>query len=96
MRVHGTKGEIAFDESKASGKTFTDNNVEEIAIAPDTGGHGGGDARAIRSWLEAIRRNDPSYVMTGAQESLRTHTIMFAAEKSRREKRLVEVAELNG
>lgn len=95
IRVHGTAGEILFEESEIAVKTFADNNVETVAIGRETGGHGGGDERAIRSWLRAIHRNDPSLVLTDASESLRTHAIVFAAEKSRREKRIVELKEMS-
>ena len=54
----------------------------------------GGDTRVFRNWLEAMRRGDPSWILTSAQESLRTHAIVFAAERARREKRLVTLAEM--
>ena len=43
-------------------------------------GFGGGDTRVVKNWLHAIKRNDPGLILTSAQESLRTHTIVFAAE----------------
>lgn len=95
VRVHGTEGEIDFDEHRVTVKTFADNNLETIEIAPEVGGHGGGDTRALRSWLTAIRQEDASQILTSAQESLRTHRIVFAAEMSRRERRTVEMAELD-
>lgn len=94
IRVHGTAGEIEFTEHKLIVHTFADHNTEEISVAPETGGHGGGDTRALRAWLEAIHYRDPRRVLTDAQESLRTHTIVFAAEKARREQRVVALTEL--
>jgi len=93
LRVHGAEGELAFDEKKIVLRRFGEKTAETIAIPRETGGHGGGDNRAIRSWLEAIHQGDPSRVLTSAQESLRTHRIVFAAEQSRREKRAVEIEE---
>jgi predicted dehydrogenase len=95
LRVHGTKGDLAFDEDTVTVRTFADNNIEKIVIGREGGGHGGGDSRIVRCWLEALKRDDPTLILTDAQESLRTHTIVFAAEKARREKRTVQVAELN-
>jgi hypothetical protein len=46
------------------------------------------------SLVQAIREHDPSVVLTGTEESLRTHAVAFAAEISRRERRTVELAEL--
>ncbi|MHB9133915.1 MAG: Gfo/Idh/MocA family protein [Armatimonadota bacterium] len=93
LRVNGTAGELAYDESTITLKTYADMNTEEITLAPEIGGHGGGDYRVVNSWLRAINTGDESLILTNAQESLRTHTIVFAAEQARREKRMVELAE---
>ncbi|HEY3418688.1 MAG TPA: Gfo/Idh/MocA family oxidoreductase [Armatimonadota bacterium] len=93
IRVHGTQGEIEFSEGSITLRTFGDENVEVITPGQEIGGHGGGDTRVVRNWLEAIRTGDNSLVLTDLQESLRTHTIVFAAEQARREKRLVSLAE---
>jgi len=95
--VHGTEGVLEFkqyDEVNIVLKTFRDRNVTRIAIAPEIGGHGGGDNRVVYEWLQALRSRDASLILANAQESLRTHTIVFAAEKARREKRVVELAEM--
>ncbi len=90
-RIHGTGGEIYFDEKSITIRTFGDDNTERIEITPETGGHGGGDRRVLHSWLQACQKNDPTAVLTTAQESLLTHTYTFAAEQARREKRVVEI-----
>jgi len=94
LRVHGTDGELAFDESSITVRTFADNDVQHISIGRETGGHGGGDLRVVRNWLLALHSRDARSILTDAQESLRTHTIVFAAEKSRREGRMVEISEM--
>jgi predicted dehydrogenase len=94
LRLHGTEGELFYDEETITVKTFADNNVDTIRLGAEPGGHGGGDTRVVRNWIEAMRRNDPTLIMTGAQESLRTHTIVFAAEKARREQRTVTLTEM--
>lgn len=95
VRLHGAEGELTFDETKIVIHRFGEKSAETIAIPRETGGHGGGDLRAMRSWLDAIQQGQPSLVLTNAQESLRTHRIVFAAERSRREKRAVEMTELD-
>ncbi|MCL5270391.1 MAG: Gfo/Idh/MocA family oxidoreductase [bacterium] len=96
IRVHGTEGDITFEEDHSSLtlRPFGEHNAEVIRFGPEPGGHGGGDARVVHSWLEAMRRSDPGLVLTNVQESLKTHTIVFAAERSRRERRMVEMAEM--
>jgi len=94
LRAHGTEGELTFQESIITINTFKDNNRTVINVMPESGGHGGGDTRVAREWLLALHSRDDSHIVANAQESLRTHTIVFAAEKSRREKRLIEIASL--
>ena len=63
-------------------------------VGAEVGGHGGGDKRVVSAWLDAIRLGDPSLVTTDVHESLRTHSIVFAAEQSRRERRMIDMAEI--
>lgn len=95
LRVHGTEGELAFDEKTIALRRFNDSrDVEEIPIPKETGSHSGGDARVVKEWLEALHSRDESRIVANAQESLKTHTIVFAAEKSRLEGRTVSLAEM--
>ena len=96
IRVHGTEGEIEFQESGMQVRTFADGRDEDVAFEAEEGGHGGGDARVVRSFLEAVSRGDPALVRTSVTESLRTHTIVFAAERSRRLGRAVLLSEMEG
>jgi predicted dehydrogenase len=96
IRVHGTGGEIDFTEAAMQVRTFADRRDEDVAFAVGEGGHGGGDARVVRSFLAAVQGSDPSLVSTDVQESLRTHAIVFAAERSRRLGRAVELSEMQG
>ncbi|MFZ4777125.1 MAG: Gfo/Idh/MocA family protein [Terrimicrobiaceae bacterium] len=93
LRAHGTLGDLRFDERAIAIKTFADNNVNRIDLGEETGGHGGGDAHVIREWLIALHSRDDRHLLANAQESLKTHSIVFAAEKSRREGRMVDVAQ---
>ena len=94
VRVHCTEGEVSFDEHTITVRSFRTNDIETIAIGPEIGGHGGGDNRVVRDWLDSIQQQAPEKIRTSAQESLRTHTIVFAAERSRREGRMVSLAEM--
>ncbi len=94
LRVHGTEGALCFQEDTITLNTFRDQNVTTIKVASEEGGHGGGDERVVREWLHALHTREAAGILTDAQESLRTHTIVFAAEKSRLEKRTIEIASM--
>ncbi len=94
LRVHGTEADVVFEEGKIILRTFAADKDEEIDIPEEEGGHGGGDYRVVKNWLEAMVEDGPAQILTDVQESLRTHTIVFAAEKSRLEHRTVELSEV--
>ena len=94
LRAHGTTGELHFDEKCITIKTFADRNIQRIAVWDEPGSHGGGDARVVQDWLLALHSRDESDNTANAQASLASHTVVFAAEKSRREKRMVEISEM--
>ena len=94
IKVHGTLGEAEFTEERMVVKTFADKTKKEILFEQEDGGHGGGDTRVMVSFLAAIREGSPSLVLTDVHESLRTHAIVFAAEKSRLQKRMIEMEEM--
>jgi predicted dehydrogenase len=94
IRVNGTDGEAWFTEERMTMRTFADGKSEEVVFEQESGGHGGGDERAMVSFLAAVRKNDPSLVRTDVEESLRTHSIVFAAERSRRQGRVVDMEEM--
>ena len=94
IRAHGTLGDLHFDERAITIKTYADNNINRIELGSELGGHGGGDERVLREWLLALESRDDQGLVANAQESLKTHAIVFAAEKSRREGRTVDIASL--
>jgi predicted dehydrogenase len=89
LRVHGTRGELHFDERSILIKMFAGQSERRIKLAAEHGGHGGGDPRVVTEWLAALRSRDDSRIVANAQESLKTHAIVFAAERSRVERRTV-------
>ena len=96
IRLHGTEGTIesAFNANTVELYRAADRTRHRITLSPQTGEHAGGDAAVISSLVRAIRCDDPNMVLTSTAQSLETHAIVFAAETARREKRLVEIAEL--
>ena len=93
VRVHGTRGLLEWKDDQVRLQTFATGDVQTIQCKPERGSHGGADVRIMREWLTALHTRDDSQVVANAQESLKTHTIVFAAEKARREGRLVKIDE---
>ena len=68
-------------------KTFViDTSIADAGLGA---GHGGGDFWMIKQFLAAVDNNDPSLVFSGPDDSLESHRIVFAAERARRERRVV-------
>lgn len=53
--------------------------------------HGGADYYLIDSFISAVASNDPSLIMSGPDDTLRSHLLVFQAEKSRRESCVVHI-----
>lgn len=96
IRVHGTEGDVEFGEENLTVRTFADGNVEHVRIGKERGGHGGGDQRVMTGFLRAVREGRQDLVTTDVHESLRTHTIVFAAEASRRTGKTMEIEGFGG
>lgn len=87
-RIFGTLGELYGDGSRLEHFDFLTDRIEEIdTSAPDgsiLGGHGGGDYGLMHSFVEAVATGDQGKVLSGPDESLETHRMVFAAERARR------------
>ncbi|WP_285826314.1 Gfo/Idh/MocA family oxidoreductase, partial [Parabacteroides goldsteinii] len=96
-RIMGTRGDIVGDMEEfthtdfATGVSKTYNANAEDALNYEGVGHGGGDAGMIRDWIQAIRRQDASLMSTPLDESLESHLIAFAAERSRKEGKVISL-----
>ena len=94
-RLFGTRGQIEGDGRHIDIFDFlTDTHKVIDTHATDgtiVGGHGGGDAGLMDSFIAAVADNDPSKILSGPAETLETHLITFAAERSRKESRIVDV-----
>ena len=54
----------------------------------------GGDYFLIEAFVDAVAAQDPTKILSGPQESLTSHAMVFAAEKARRIGQVVQMAEL--
>jgi predicted dehydrogenase len=101
IRIFGTHGEIhATCHPTGDSIRFTDfrkNNEVSVftGFAPPEGtklkGHGGADYFLMRSFVQAVNKNDPALILSGPQETLESHLLVFAAETARKEKRVVSL-----
>jgi hypothetical protein len=92
-RIFGTRGEIYGDGEKIELFDFmTDTtrviDTEATSASADgggqvLGGHGGGDYGLMDSFVSAVRAQDASLVLSGPDESLESHRMVFAAERAR-------------
>ena len=87
--IFGSEGEIRCDGSRIRLFSYLDESVTEVPIDPDQGTltthHNGGDKYCLEAFVDAIATGDESLILTGAEESLHSYNMVFAAEISRKE-----------
>lgn len=96
-RLFGTRGEIFGNGQTIEVHDFLTDRTETLRtdVASDGSivtGHGGGDARLMESFVAAVATGDASRIRSGPEESLETHLMVFAAEQSRHQGTVVDVA----
>ena len=60
-------------------------------VATKLHGHMNGDYHLVDHFVTAVLENDARHILTGAEETLRSHSTIFAAEESRRTGRTVRL-----
>ncbi len=97
IHIVGTKGEIkgTFEDSKyilrkiapETGDGYIDTEIDLKVTGDMTGergGHGGGDEILVIEFIEALTGSETSFRATTLADSIISHKIVFAAEKSRK------------
>lgn len=94
-RLQGTKGELLFDEATDSItiRRFAGVEPETILVQRPNSYHPE-DRDIVGSWLSAICNTSTGIIAVNAQEALSTHAIVFAAELSRKERRVVNLSDI--
>lgn len=87
IRAHMEKNQIEVIEFGASKKVTIDLN-----IGVDIHGHGGGDERLMSDFISLIREDNING-LTSAKNSVQSHLMAFAAEKSRVEGTVINMQE---
>lgn len=87
MKLMGTHGQILcdMDKNQIEVRDFGTGKSENVCIEADSRGHGGGDKGIMRDFVELIRNEDGKKGLTSASESVQSHLMALAAEKSRLE-----------
>ncbi|XP_075461159.1 uncharacterized protein LOC142497361 isoform X2 [Ascaphus truei] len=89
--IYGTRGELycrgngpveVFDF--VTNKTTPYPYMKYSCMPMNLMGHAGADFYLMDSFISALSNNDPSLIQTGPDETLRSHLLVFEAEKSRR------------
>lgn len=88
-RIFGTRGELYGDGVNIEHFDFLTDTTRvistEITDGTQLGGHGGGDYGLMDRFVAAVCEQDASLILSGPDESLETHRMVFAAERSRRQ-----------
>ncbi len=100
-RIFGTRGEIYGDGQNIEIFDFLTDQTQVIdteatsatadGAASPLGGHGGGDYGLMDHFVAAVCEKDPDRILSGPDESLETHRMVFAAERARRQNSVVNL-----
>ncbi|XP_072012280.1 putative oxidoreductase YteT isoform X2 [Engystomops pustulosus] len=96
--IFGTKGELRC-KGKGPIKVIDFVTDKETLYPAETApflplhlsSHGGADYYLIDSFISAVANNDPSLIISGPDDTLQSHLLVFEAEKSRRENCVVNI-----
>ena len=96
-RIMGTKGYLegnaktftVWDFKTRTSKTWR-KDVADFDEYKESG-HGGGDFGLVRDFVEAVAAQDPTKLSSSIRDSIESHIMGFAAEKSRKSNKKVDV-----
>jgi len=99
-RIYGTAGEITYEMDTISVHTFGSGTTVTYNAEDRGGGHGGGDDAMAQNFCRAVQavlsgemgaeEAQSQWVGCGIEEIVRSHVAVFAAEKARRERVVVD------
>ena len=96
-RVMGSMGDLTGDMEQfthtdfRTGKTTNWDSKSLDEGAYKNHGHGGGDYRLMQDWVQAVAQKNPSLLTSTIEASIESHLMGFAAEKSRKNKKIVDI-----
>uniref|UniRef100_A0A3Q0SZI4 Zgc:154075 n=1 Tax=Amphilophus citrinellus TaxID=61819 RepID=A0A3Q0SZI4_AMPCI len=93
--IYGSKGELYYNGREIRVFDFLTQRATKHTADTNTpgqffmSGHGGADYHLIHAFISAVANNDPSLIRSGPEETLLSHLLVFEAERSRLESRVV-------
>ncbi|XP_078616678.1 putative oxidoreductase YteT isoform X1 [Branchiostoma floridae x Branchiostoma japonicum] len=97
-RIAGTKGEL---RCSGAGPVYLydflkqEETKHDCAAAPSSRMgdmlHGGADFFLMDAFVKAIQSGDRSHILTGPQDTLQSHLLVFAAEQARLQDRVIKI-----
>ena len=101
--IYGTEGEITYDSKTISVYNFAAGETQTRHPKHMPGGHGGGDDGLVRQFVKAVEAvmneemevevAQKRFIGCTMEDVLRSHAMVFAAEESRRERKVIDWAE---
>ncbi|KAF2401941.1 NAD(P)-binding protein [Trichodelitschia bisporula] len=99
-RIYGTAGEITYDFDTIFVHSFATGKTETVVPEGRGGGHGGGDDALAENFCKAVQavlsgemdaeESQKRFVGCGIEEIVRHHIAVFAAERARRRRLVVD------
>ncbi len=89
-RIHGSHGELIGDMSTFTVTDFRTGDTRTYSPKLEGGGHGGGDSGLMRAFIKAVGTGNQMELGVTPQDILRSHLMVFAAEKARRVDQVVK------
>jgi predicted dehydrogenase len=95
-RIFGTRGELSGDGEVIDHLDFLTDKTRRVDTRLLEGagaltGHGGGDYGLMDAFIAAVAAGDPRPILSGIDESLETHRMVFAAERARTGHQVVDL-----
>ncbi|KAI3357291.1 hypothetical protein L3Q82_015739, partial [Scortum barcoo] len=99
--IYGSKGELSYNGHEVRVFDFTTQRATKHTAHSNAprhygmGGHGGADYHLMDAFVSAVANNDPSLIRSGPEDTLLSHLLVFEAERSRTESRVVYCGDLS-
>lgn len=94
-RIMGAMGDIVGDMETFTLTDFRTGKVTVKNIIVEDSeqyvSHGGGDSALVADWVRAVSEQDPSILSSTLDVSIESHVMCFLSEKSRLEKRMINI-----
>lgn len=88
-RIMGSLGDVTGDMESFTVTSFKTGKRRVWAMKSDA--HGGGDHPMVRDWVQAVGQQRPELLSSSIEESIESHLMAFAAERSRLQRTIEDV-----